>query len=298
MFRDCYFEYAGVYSGDYNLVIEYISDDYEELSSGGSYSSIVDILPKTAEHLLYGIQYADNPLEFSVEIINPEENISLEKMKEIKEWLFGQDGWKRLYIKSKDYDGYYLKCLLIPETDITDGLGYRGLRCTIKNISGFWYREDEFSVSLNSTSDSSIITVNFDIDTSVNIPVYPIIEIEKMEGEINWLGIQNRSVLDNKKHPNIAVDAWKKNIHLTISPRYGTLHTTDSDGNTKFRSVESPLSGIIGNAIGTPLYLIKGKNELKIDAITTTEAGNKISVLKLLKSIKLKVETMHRIGGF
>ena len=45
MFRDCYFEYAGQYSGDYNLVMMYVENSYDKFDSGGQYEVATDVLP-------------------------------------------------------------------------------------------------------------------------------------------------------------------------------------------------------------------------------------------------------------
>lgn len=143
MFRGCCFRYADIYSGDYNLIMAYVNNDYNDFSTGGEYEPVTESIPMSADTLLYGMKYAENPLEFEVEIVNPDSSIPFEQMSEIKEWLFGQDGWKKLYINDFYSGQYHLKCLLIPKEDITDVSGYRGIRCTVKNMSAYWYGEDE-----------------------------------------------------------------------------------------------------------------------------------------------------------
>lgn len=137
----------------------YVDDSYKEFDSGGKYEISTDTLPASAETLLYGLKQSENPLEFSVEIVNPDSSIPFEQMHEIKEWLFGQDGWKKLIIASEEFYGYHLKCLLVPETDIVDAAGYRGVKCTIKNISAYWYGEDE---TITYTKDDIISIVGED----------------------------------------------------------------------------------------------------------------------------------------
>ena len=63
-------------------------------------------------------------------------------MTEIKNWLFGQDGWKTLRVLD-ERQNYNLKCIFEPKEDIVDGIGYRGVRCTIHNISPFWYGDEQ-----------------------------------------------------------------------------------------------------------------------------------------------------------
>lgn len=142
MFRECYFEYAGVSSENYDLRLAYVSDNNETFSSGGEYEIKTEALPKTSEQILYGLSYSEKPLEFDIEILSTEKAIPLDQVIEIKNWLFGQDGWKKFKTLDERQD-YHLKCLLIPQEDIVDGLGVRGFRCKLKNISPFWYGEDE-----------------------------------------------------------------------------------------------------------------------------------------------------------
>lgn len=138
MFRGCYFEYAGKSSNDYNLQLYYYNRSEDMLDTGGKYELKTDVLPKSTEQYLYGLNHSNTPIEFDIEIINPDREIPIDQMIEIKNWLFGQDGWKtfRTYDELQDY---HLKCVLMPESDIIDGLGYRGFKCTLRNASPFWY---------------------------------------------------------------------------------------------------------------------------------------------------------------
>lgn len=147
MFRECYFEYAGVSSQPYNLMLCYISNSNTDFDSGGKFDLKTDTLPRSHETLLYGKDYSAQPLSFEVEIVNIDDNIPLEQMIEIKNWLFGQDGWKTLVLHDERED-YFLKCIFEPADDIADGFGYKGVRCTLRNESPFWYGETK-TISFN-----------------------------------------------------------------------------------------------------------------------------------------------------
>lgn len=69
MFRFSKFDYDGIHSGEFNLILPYTSNDYDFVS-GGEYQPTTDTLPHNARQLLYNISYADKPLEFTVDIIN------------------------------------------------------------------------------------------------------------------------------------------------------------------------------------------------------------------------------------
>jgi hypothetical protein len=161
--------------------MSYVDNTTSTFDSGGKFEAKVDSLPTVAESLLYSVNYSENPLEFSIDITNVDEVIPFEQMAEIKEWLFAQSGWQKLRLESSDYRDYYLMCLLIPEEDIADGSGYRGLRCTVKNISGFWYRDEHTQVYTVSdmfghTTGSGNYRIPIEVHTDPSMPIYPIIE--------------------------------------------------------------------------------------------------------------------------
>lgn len=171
LFRECYFEYAGVSSQSYNLMLAYASNSNEDFDSGGKFDTKTDTLPRSHETLLYGKDYSAQPLSFDVEIINPDAHIPFEQFIEIKNWLFEQDGWKTFRCLD-DRQDYLLKCIFEPGEDIVDGDGYTGLRCTLKNVSPFWYgREYEYT----KTSDGNAFIISGTVSQnrhvfSVDIP--------------------------------------------------------------------------------------------------------------------------------
>lgn len=142
MFRDCYFEYAGISSQPYGLIMCYVENSNENFDSGGKFELKTDTLPRSHETFLYGKDYSAEPLSFDIEIVCIDDYIPLEQMTEIKNWLFGQDGWKTLRVLD-ERQNYNLKCIFEPKEDIVDGIGYRGVRCTIHNISPFWYGDEQ-----------------------------------------------------------------------------------------------------------------------------------------------------------
>ena len=161
MFRECFFEYAGVSSEPYNLMLCYVSNSNTDFDSGGSFDLKTDTLPRSHETLLYGKDYSAQPLEFEVEFLNIDGYIPLDQMIEIKNWLFGQDGWKTFKCLDNRQD-YYLKCIFEPGEDIVDGQGYRGLRCTLKNVSPFWYG-NPVVLSLQSADLADLYTNSVDV---------------------------------------------------------------------------------------------------------------------------------------
>lgn len=291
MFRGCYFEYAGRYSGDYNLITAYVQDSYDEFSSGGSYEPVTDTLPYTAEALLYGMRYSDKPLEFSIEIINPDDTIPFEQMREIKSWLFGQDGWKKLYIKDENLSKYYLLCLLIPESDIVDATGYRGLRCTVKNISPFWYGEEKTkTITYEEMKDKLTVGLNYEFDINVDtdspLPVPVTINFTE-PGEFNGHGtILNREFwVKNKTNGSllrmlIGVDyegeSWSFDAR---SLHFKTLHT------------EATIGYAPTDVTSDVFYLQKGLNHISI-ACHDSEKD-----ILYYKDFSISFIPCYRIGG-
>lgn len=158
------FEYAGKSSSIYNLVSCEINKDYRNLISGAEYEPTVDTIPHSANQLLLGLDYSGKPLEFDLEIINPDGNIPFSQVEEIKDWLFGQNGWKKFVLVNERQD-YYLRALLIPSEDIMDVGGYRGFRCKVRNDSGFWYKDEDIDIPLvyTQTDGYSIIKKTIDL---------------------------------------------------------------------------------------------------------------------------------------
>ena len=181
----------------------------QDFVTGAEYEPMIDTLPSRAESLLYGIKYSEKPLEFEVDIINPDEAIPMKQMIEIKDWLFGQDGWKKLYIKSPDYENMYLKCLFLPENDIRDSSGYRGVRCKVKNISGFWYGNDEIitytkeqinALTNNGASlvDNKYVILHPEIKTQCKEKVFPILKFMAVTADFNNYSTFTMNVHNNK----------------------------------------------------------------------------------------------------
>lgn len=157
------FEYAGKTSSIYNLVSCEINKDYHNIISGAEYEPTVDTLPHSANQLLLGLDYSSKPLEFDLEIINPDDNIPYTQVEEIKDWLFGQNGWKKFVVINERQD-YYLRALLIPSEDIMDMNGYRGFRCKVRNDSGFWYKDENISIPLTYSETNVYSTIKKTID--------------------------------------------------------------------------------------------------------------------------------------
>lgn len=334
MFRFSKFDYAGIHSGEFNLILAYTSNDYD-LVSGGEYQPTTDKLPHNARQLLYDISYADNPLEFTVDIINPDpdDNISLEQMKEIKNWLFGQDGWKRLKVYDETSD-YYLNALFIPDSDITDARGYRGLRCKVQNDSGFWYQDNEIELKgveqkiLDANNPDpykaatkNVLTFESTIDIEgqpVNNKICPMIELNIGHNWdyynnvcLNYTMTSYRVYIGNKTNKSlIAFDArlndhTNKDAVYELDAKYGMVTMKEPNERT-FHSLTPPFiqyNGVLKDNLDyvSLFWLGNGQNQiyLYIKSADKTDAEHNYAyeVFDLNKSLVLKYTTLHRLGG-
>lgn len=320
LFRDCYFTYNGIYSGDYNLILAFITDDNFEFKSGSEYEPTTATLPHNAQQLLYNLNYSDSPLEFTIEIISPEDNIPLETMIEIKNWLFGQDGWKRLTLHNETSD-YYLNALFIPDSDITDARGYRGLRCKIQNDSGFWYQDNEVEFTgVTSKPSNTGQTLSFEttIDIEgqpINNKICPIIDLKIghnwTEHQIDYTLSNYRVYVGNKLNKSMFVFDANVNYHTDkdavyeLDTKYGMVTMKEPNERT-FHSLTPPFiqyNGVIKDNLDyvSLFWLGNGQNQiyLYIKSADKTDAKHNYAygVFDPDKSLVLKYTTMHRLGG-
>ena len=208
------FEYAGKTSSIYNLVSCEINKDYHNIISGAEYEPTVDTLPHSANQLLLGLDYSSKPLEFDLEIINPDDNIPYTQVEEIKDWLFGQSGWKKFVVINERQD-YYLRALLIPGEDIMDMNGYRGFRCKVRNDSGFWYRDENVTIPLTYSETNIYSTIKKTIDLKY---------------------IPDRMEINPKIKFSTYAPSIKKTVEI-IASENGKLTVTDSGGSVHSVSV-------------------------------------------------------------
>ena len=268
MFRDCYFDYNGISSEKYNLKMYYIENDNMKFNSGGEFELKTDSIPYSYEKLYYGKDYSAAPLEFDIEIINPDENITRQKMAEIKNWLFDQDGWK-IFKVLDDTQDVSLKCILTPIEDITNSRGYIGLRCHVNNVSPFWYSNSRKIILTKESGKSCFGTlINMSgiiIDSfNVNIPKndYANFIIKpKMTVELD------KTVSNQYHNNNTTFRLWcadNVSIHSELSFNYPYLLANQKDVlsiNTKYITIKS--------------------NDFPLQDITPSISGNNYSFLKL-----------------
>ena len=295
MFKASYFKYADIYSGKYNLIMAYVSRN-QDFITGAEYEPMIDTLPSRAESLLYGIKYSEKPLEFEVDIVNPDENIPMKQMIEIKDWLFGQDGWKKLYIKSPDYENMYLKCLLLPENDIRDSSGYRGVRCKVKNISGFWYGKDEVIIytklDFDTLTDNGTdipedgkVIVHPEIKTQCKEKVYPIIQfnVDDYNSLSSYVINIHNTKTDYESDFTMKLIASQRNKVGEVDCLYGDVNI---NGGTVIPTLDTNYDFF---------YMEKGVNEIAINVLDNSSSSRSYcppDFVSFIYTPKL------RVGGF
>ena len=294
MFKKGFFKYAGVYSGKYNLIMAYVNRN-QDFIAGATYEPMTDSLPSRAEDILYGIKYAENPLEFEVDIIKPDGNIPMEQMQEIHEWLFGQDGWKKLFIKAPDYENIYLKCLLIPENIIKDVGGFVGFRCKIRNISGFWYGKDkvitytkeQINALCNNGADlidGKYVNLSLDIETQCNEKIYPIVKFYAADEDFGNATHFSINVHNNKTD-------YESDLYCIID-RGGSDKIVSMDCKWGDYVIEGKQSQLISlNTDYDLFYLEKGVNNVYLGI-------NENNDYKPPSYISFIYTPMLRVGGF
>lgn len=304
MFNSCYFEYAGVYSGKYNLIICYVNRN-ESFVAGGAYEPITDLLPSVPENIIYGLDYSKKPLEFTIEIINPDNSIPISQEIILNDWLFGQNCWKTLKLKTPDYSNYHLKCLLIPESIIRDVTGIRGFRCKLKNISSFWYGNEvkyEFNKSdLIANGNVSNFTFNVNNKSGVDLPIYPIIQCKLETSSYDEPfpfyveNMTNDSLLDMVVSSNDdgidTANILTSNLN-TINTKFPYFFKDNP--NTPLLKYKPHKTNNYDSMEKEILYLDKGINQIKIACHTT----NNMSHYRYYDNFIFSFIPRYRIGGF
>ena len=302
MFRDCCFEYAGVNSSTYNLVMLFMDNDSSKFNSGAEYEPIVSTIPCSAEQLLYEIKHNEKPLSFDIEIFNPDGVIPLEQTIEIKNWLFGQDGWKTFRTIDERQD-YYLKCLILPKEDIVDGLGVRGFSCTIQNVSGFWYKDKTTTILGTDLEDKTEFTKSVQVTSALGkqgVPLFPIITIDVDSPDEVPEDYEQRITIgiESKTNKSSAVMSYyqqlpKNQFQFICYPKYTTF-TADSDNR---RYLLQPTY-----TTSTLLYFEEGNNEITLKGSLKWQLGGnsfeETTVLgKFIKKIEITCAEPYRLGG-
>lgn len=332
MFRGCDFEYAEQLSNVYNLKLYYYNRSENTFNSGGEFELKTEILPSIPEQLLYGLNYSEKPLEFDIEILNPDDAIPFDQVIEIKNWLFGQDGWKKFKTIDERQD-YHLKCILIPQEDIVDGLGIRGFKCKLRNVSAFWYGEPvtiefdhdylnddilrrqttEYTVGslddgvrywtpfeINIEADNSLYDV-YDVLPEIIVSINPSLMEESDKIEYFELGVSNYNSVEQM------IDVYsQKQIdgNKGVSPNY---FEADISSAIYFSQELDGLPPHIWNISTKYLTIDRGESKLDTDSLSVGARGFRlkkginvcyVTVPDAISKLTFKYSPLYRIGAF
>lgn len=271
MLRGCSFIYADKDSKDYNLELYFVDNSTTRFTSGGGYELMTTTLPPKSKTLLYGLDHSAEPLKFDIEILNPNGAISQDEFAEIKNWLFGQNGWQRLFIDDSDFEGLHLECLLIPKDDIVDMSGYRGLQCEVVNDSPFWYAEDkeitftksdfdELTNSGTNIPESGKVALTVDIETHNQDYIYPTVKFLVTSEDFNGLSRFTFNIHNDKTDYEsdlcVNIGLGRSNKEFSVDCEYGTCKVDNTliipDLNTNYDF----------------FYLERGENTVSVSVVT------------------------------
>ena len=310
MMRGYCFNYAGKNSLDFKLVFCYVGKSPDSLVAGGEYELSTDTLPYLSEQLLYGKKY-EKTLEFEVEIINPDGNIEFENFRRIKNWLFGQDGWKKLKINANKYRDYFLRCLFIPKENIIDASGFRGVRCTLVNNSPYWYANPvkiKKDISKLRADENSKHNRWFDININSDGEdiILPVIRLKAKDGvpydDIEFQTEEYKAINDTQKRfVSTSYLYSKPNSHsgevFNLDTKFiqGYFNKTLTGEIIGENEITKDYVKLIPNNNKPSLYFKKGSNILEIQLLGEYKSSDMADILEW---VEIEYEPKVDLGGF
>lgn len=121
------FIFDGKPSEVFGLTIAFQEVDPYSAPSGSGLEQITDSINNSAEQYIFAEKQTP-VLEFPIEFFG--DKMDVFHQRSVKEWLFGQNGYKKLQICMDNYSTIYFNCKIKTDTDYIAGSPY-GLRCTI-----------------------------------------------------------------------------------------------------------------------------------------------------------------------
>jgi len=182
-----HFEYGGVSSRNYGLVIATVTSGRNDKLAGDIEQK--SIYNKTAKkRYLIDDDTSGSPLSFEVEFVSVDEKPIIPSEKRvIEKWLFNRSGYRKFYLDTADdyncetyefVDGVmkrnYLNCRFVNAEKMFFNGGLIGYKATLEADSGMFWQDaitKTFSVQNASASTTSIVSV--DVDTDLDDYIYP-----------------------------------------------------------------------------------------------------------------------------
>lgn len=184
-----HFEYSGISSNDYGLIIGNVETSRQVMLSGSK--SGVTIFSRSAKkRYLIDDDYSGSPISFEVEIITEDgQCLELAKRRDIEKWLFNHRDYRKLYIEDgKEGETYeyvdgkklrnYLNCRLINPEKLEYNGGIVGYKATLEADSNMYWQDEtikEFTV--NNESEDTITNITVNVNTDLEEYIYPKVSI-------------------------------------------------------------------------------------------------------------------------
>lgn len=204
------FIYDNIPSEIYGLSLVFINQDYNFVPSGSGFEVISEQLVRSPYQKHLG-EIQSPILEFPITIYC-NEDMDVFKQVEMKNWLFGQYGYKKLQICSDDYKTFFFNCKLFPNQDIIF-TAFEGFECTVQCNSPYaqeFIKTKTFSnptkqfydILFNSLSgDVGYMYPTVELKTTINNNAVQIINKSDNNRVFEFTGLQGEETIfiDNQK---------------------------------------------------------------------------------------------------
>ena len=269
-----HFEYGGISSRKYNLIIANVNTERFPQISGTIEEETIFSKNSKKKYFIQD-DYSSSPLEFDVEFITEDEQpLSLPIKRQVENWLFNRNNYCALYFDPvDDIDGafydvidnevkrMFMNCRFINAEKIENSSGVIGYRATLKSDSPFLWQDSIKKIfELNNPAESTTSNIDVVIDTDIDGFTYPIVKI------------------------NMGTTAGDISI----------INHTDSDSRiTKF--VGLPTSAIV--TMNGEINYISGQYYEKFykqNFVRLLDGTNKLSITGNVKSIELEWKNRRR----
>ena len=190
-FSGKHFEFAGVSSSDplgdgsVSLIFAHIDTEMNKQPFGyPEYSSVYS--DRAGRRGLTGANRSESCLEFEQEIVSEKGGIPLSKLRQIEQWLFGREGFAKLYIAEAEEDAedvqyisgakkrLYLNCMLTEPEILTYAEGKVGWKVKVI-CDAPWAWQDDVSYAYSKTSQQATAdaSLNVLVDSDTSSYIYP-----------------------------------------------------------------------------------------------------------------------------
>lgn len=178
------FTYAGIYSGDYDLIFANVdSSAINQLS--GEISGQTVFNKRTKQRYLVGDDYSNSPISFDIDIVTKNASFINEyNRREIEKWLFNRHSYRRLDIDNScegvdsDIKNVFMMCRFVSPRYIETAYGIIGYNVTVELDSGWAYEEETIEEYTFTDGDSSTMNLfSINVDTDIDDYIYPRVDV-------------------------------------------------------------------------------------------------------------------------